>query len=240
MKETYNIEIEEWVEAKIWQNGMLKETLFFKGNTVTATGKTELAQLIGGLDSKTIDTIWAKIGGTMQSDLSTNSVTGGVTLNVETSNAYTIPGDYTAIFTGNAALGSASYYNSIAITFTLPSESEVDFTIRWVFSGSGEAGNNICAARLGKAGGQYDNPIATVEVWEDGGGSEEQLKAVTNAVSNNTLNVTHASAFTGPESINSAYYAADGSGQYFEKFSGFTIDVGAGQDFYFEADFVFG
>lgn len=239
MKETYNIKIEEWVEATIWQNGMLRETLFFKGNTVSATGKEELAQLVGGLDSKTIDTIWAKIGGTMQAETSTNSQPGsGPTLAVETASAYTIPGQYTAVYTGNASLGTASFYNSIAITFTLPSDSEVDFTVKWVFSGSSESGDAICAARLGKIGNTHDNPISSIEVWETGGPSPEGSMGVDNAVSNNTLNITHSSPFAGPDSINFVMYTT--GIHNFEKFQGFTIDVGAGQDFYFEADFIFG
>lgn len=240
MKEVYNIGIEEWVEARVWQNGILKETHIFKGNTVTATGKQELAQLVGGLDTKTIDVIWAKIDGAMTPKTSTNSVTAGVTLNVETSSAYTTAGDYTAIFTGNTSLGTINHYNSIAITFTLPADSEVDFTVKWVFSGGALNAPNVCAARLGKAGGQYDHEVGTIEIWEDGGGSPEQIKDVTNAVSNNTLNVTHSSAFAGAESINSVYYSLENSTEDFESFTGFTIDVGAGQDFYFEADFIFG
>ena len=221
--ESHKIVIEEWVEAYIWEGEELREIRFFKGNTVTATGKTEIAQLVGGLDSKTIDVLWAKINGTMTSDASTNS-RAVATLSVATSNAYTIPGTYSGIFTGNAVLGSGSYYNSIAIDIELSAGSELDFTVKWVFSGAdaSDYGNQICASLLGAIGDQYDYPLSSFAVYM--GAVLGILRVASNVVNNNTLTVTD-SVMPGPEEFDAVRYITSQTddNRFFDRFNGFTF-----------------
>ena len=239
-QESFNIGIEEWVEAKLWEHGVLTKTFWIKGNTVTLDGKRELAELVGGLASSTIDTLWAKVGGTMVSDTSTNS-RSGETLSVATSTAYTIAETYSAIFTGNAGLGSGSYYNSIAINIVLTPGSELDFTVKWVFSGAetGFFGDEICASRLGRLGDVYDYPISSVAIYDVG--SQEDVTGSSAAVSNNTLTITHA-PFSGPELFDGIYYITSYTtgDRFFDKIDGMTIDFEAGTDIYTETRFVFG
>jgi len=239
-QETFNVEIEEWVEAKIWEHGFLKETFWIKGNTVTATGKGELAKLIGDTASSTIDTLWANIDGSMTSDTSTNSRSNN-TLSVATSSAYTVAGTYSGIFTGNAALGAGSYYNSIAISIELTAGSEIDFTVKWVFTGAdvGYFGDEICASRLGKTGDDFDYPISSIAIFWVG-----ELQDVVDAgaqVNNNTLTLTHA-AFAGPNSFDNIQYhtSLTTGNRFFDRITGMTVDFDTGIDIYTETDFVFG
>jgi hypothetical protein len=236
----YPIKITEWAECRIWEKGILKETRIFKGQTVTLDGKRELAELVGGIDSKTIDTVWAKVNGSILSKTSSNSRSNN-TLSVATSTPFSTIGTYTAVFTGNAALGFGSYYNSIGVTITLGVDSELDITVRWAFSGAaaGMYGDEICASRLGGIGDGYDYPISSVGIYY--AGVEKDRKASTNSVFNNTLTVTHISPFTGPTSLDAVEYLTNApTFRFFDKFNGFTIDIASGQDFYFEAEFVFG
>lgn len=239
-QETFNVEIEEWVEAKIWEHGFLKETLWIKGNTVTATGKGELAKLVGDKASNTIDTLWAKIDGSMTSDTSVNSRSNN-TLSVATSSAYTVAGTYSGIFTGNNVLGDGSYYNSIAISIELTAGSEIDFTVKWVFTGAetGFWGDEVCASRLGKIGDDYDYPLSSVAIfWV---GALQDVKAVGIGANNNTLVLTHA-AFAGPNSFDNIQYttSATDANRFFDKINGMTVDFDTDINIYTETEFVFG
>lgn len=239
--QSHKINIEEWVEARIWEGEELKEIRFFKGNTITATGKTEIAELVGGLDTNTIDVIWAKINGTMTSEASSNS-RAVATLSVTTGSAYTVPGTYSAIFTGNAGLGSGSYYNSIGIDIELTPGAELDFTVKWVFSGAhaSDYGNQICASVLGKIGDQFDYPLSSFAIYQ--GAVQNNLRVAQNVVNDNTLTVTSNTPFPGAETFDVVRYITsrtDGN-RFFDRFNGFTITIESGDTVDVTAYFVFG
>jgi len=230
----FKIGVDEWAEARVWENGkLLKEYKSLRDNSYTSTLQNELAQLLSGEDSKVIDQIWAKVNGTMQVKNVSNSRSASE-LSVETSSAYDIPGTYTALFSGNSALGSGSYYNSIACNIVLTAGSELDFTIKWTFSGGDTNGQYVCASRLGDIGDNYDHPIATLDVVSD------KAACVVSASNNTVTAINSSDPIAGPTTITILGFDLDTSAVAFADWSQFTIEVASGQDFYAKGEFVIG
>ncbi len=247
MSQQSKVQIKEWVECEIWERGTLSEFRLCEGNTVSDVAKNELAKILADLSSNTIDRMWVIVDGATYEKTSQNSrpSSPGNILEVTTSDAWTYTGNYTAVLTGNSSRGSSDYYNSIALSLNLTSGSELILTVKWQFSGaaSGMHGNEICASRLGGIGDDYDYPISSVSIYY--GGVEQERKTASCSVTNNTLKVTHADPFSGPQDIDEVLYLTSSPyngayPNYFDKFDGFTISVEADQDVYFDAEFVFG
>lgn len=222
--------MDEWVEARIWEKGVLKSSQYFRGNTILINGKYELANLLCGLDSKTIDAMFAIVGTTIE--IASSNSRSGNTLNVATSTAYTTAGTYSAIMTGNSSQGDDFPYNSISIDIALPGGSELDFTIRWVFTGADPSffADEICASRLGKIGDAYDYPIATVAIF-DGGVIQAKSGATFNVLVNGTFYVGQSSPFGGANLFDSLQFITSQTtaNRFFDKIDGFTVDVSSGQ-----------
>ncbi len=246
-RDEYLIKVEEFLEARILEDGIVKETFHFgPGNTIFNVCKHELAQLVGGIDNKTVNRIWAKIDGVL-TEKTTFNKNNDYMLEVETSSPYTVSGNYTAILTGNSSIGTVDPYNSISVDITLTAGCELDFTMIYSFSGisAGWWGEQVSVCRLGNAQycEDYNYPIATVALRLDG--TIQQWRSAANTVSagSKTLRVSHATAFSGPITFNSvAYYTSCPNDFYaaFERFTGFTITMPSGQDFFFDCDFIFG
>lgn len=224
------VEIDEWVEARIWEHGVLKSTQLFRGNTVLANGRYNLALLLTGGAGYPIDRMWAVAGSTIEDTC--NVSRSGDTLSLETSTPYTVAGTYSAIMTGSNNNGPASPYNSIGINIVLTPGSELDFTVRWVFSGdagSGFYGNAICAARLGNDSTDYDYPLASVAVFL-AAAIQDVVSATFNVLSNGTFYIGQSSPFSGPATFDSVRFATNGTSiyRYFDKVGGFTVDVASG------------
>jgi len=240
-------EIREYAEARIYRNGEFVELVKFPDasfNSISSTGKGELAEIVGGLDTKYFDSMWVVVDGTVSTlkSLSPPTESGG-TLTLEPTTPFSIPGDYTAVLTGNGALGSGNWYSSISTSLSLPANSEVDFTVQIIITGaeSGYYGHRIAAARWGNvSGSNYNSPLSTISTYN--GTSLLDSDSTNNSVSGNTLTVTHSNAFTGPDSIDKVEYrtAVSGSDGKFDMFDGFTISVDATTEVFFEAEFVFG
>ncbi len=222
--------MDEWVEARIWEHGVLKSSQLFRGNTILLNGKYELANLLCGLDSKTVDIMFAIVGTTVE--IASSNSRSGNTLNVATSTPYTVAGTYSAIMTGNNSQGPDFPYNSIAIDIELTAGSELDFTIRWVFTGADASffADEICASRLGKIGDVYDYPIATVAIF-DSGVIQSKISATFNVLTGGTFYVGQSSPFGGANSFDSLQFITSytGTERFFDKIDGFTVDVSSGQ-----------
>ena len=162
---------------------------------------------------------------------STNSRSGN-TLNVATSTPYTVAGTYSAIMTGNDSQGPDFPFNSIAIDIELTAGSELDFTIRWVFTGAatGFFADEICASRLGKIGDSYDYPISSVGIF-DGGALQAVIGATFRVLTGGTFYVGQSAVFGGANSFDSLQFITSqtDANRFFDKIDGFTVDVSSGQ-----------
>ncbi len=229
-EQEFCIDIDEWVEARIWEKGVLRSTQWFKGNTVLAKGRYELAMLLTDQVGYEVDKIYAVVGSTITKE--PNMSRSDNTLSLETGTPYTVAGTYSAIMTGSSSFGPSDPYNSIGVSIVLTPGSELDFTIRWVFTGDagGFSGGKICAARFGAMTGPYDYPLGSVAVFM-GASIKDVQSATFRVLSNGTFYVGHGTGFDGPSTFDNIQFITTNTGaeRFFDKIDGFTVTTYAGQ-----------
>jgi hypothetical protein len=249
-------ELLEWVIERDGiniENGMIKDA-----NTVLATGKAELAQLVGGTDTKSLDRIFADLTGSPRQAVALVTPKGtssGVdypwTLSCVQSSYFTTPGTYTAVYSGNNTQGSADPYNSISTGgIIITTGSSLQFTVKWIFSGLNSTtgkGNVIVGHKMGGTGSTtYDITVSsigyttTIDAAIAGG-----TIAITPTVSANSLGLTQNTALAGPTTIGNIKFLIGGVGalpidHIFEPFGPYTINIGTGSSILTTGTFTFG
>ena len=202
--------------------------------TVTSWGKNQLAGLLSEQYSSYyyIDEMRCKIGGAIHTFDVTKSRSGSTL--VITSETISVAGTYSAVMCGNPS-ATSNYHNSIATTIVLGSNQDVQFIVKFTFTGIDVTGRYICASRLGDISDGYNTYLSSIAVHKD---PDEATVDASTSVSNNTLTLTQISPFT----ENTKYYrfrAVSAAGYEFHEFTGTTVTLGIGQELSVEMRFVF-
>jgi hypothetical protein len=136
---------------------------------------------------------------------------------------------------------ASEYFNEITINITLPANSELVFEIKFTCTGVAATGNRQVAHRLGNTSDAiYDLPIDEIgAIWD----STWIYKVSVNSIeggSNEILVVEHATTFTTNKTYTQVAVHFENTRVYpFEIFTGLSVEVPNGADFFAEARFTF-